>query len=468
MLPLGSVPQGQIPKGNISIGLAEVASGLTAPNYATHAGDGSNRLFVLDQVGQVRVIDSGGNLLPTPFLDLSSQIPTPNAFFDERGPLGLAFHPDYANNGRLFVRYSAPRAGVSTEPCNDPGGFVVGCHEEILAEVNVSATDPNQADPASQQILFRVGEPQFNHDGGQVGFGPDGLLYFSLGDGGGDHDGLADVPPSHGPTGNGQNIETTLGSILRINVDGPPDAGLAYSIPETNPFAGAATGADEIYAYGLRNPYRFSFDDGPGGDDRLILADVGQNRVEEIDIIVNGGNYGWVTKEGSDCFDPLNPTTPPASCSDTGAAGEPLIDPVAEYDHIEGIAIVGGYVYRGTESDILRGKYVFGDFSRQFTVPDGHFFYVDADGDLSQIFEFALGGADNPLNLFVLGIGRDEAGELYVLTQSTLGPTGTTGQVLRINVIPLPAAGWMGLGLLTVTAVAGAARRNRDRCRPAN
>ena len=385
----------------LSIELQVVADGLTAPVYLTGAGDGSGRLFILDQVGLIRVVKNGV-LLATPFLDLTSRTPTPNAFFDERGLLGLAFHPDYSSNGRFFVRYSAPRAGDPAEPCNDPGGFVVGCHEEILSEFRVLG-DPGSsdvADPGSEIILFRVDEPQFNHDSGQVAFGPDGLLYWTLGDGGGAHDGLADVPPSHGPTGHGQNVNTALGSVLRIDVDSPPDPGLNYAVPSGNPFAGGG-GVPEIYAYGFRNPYRFSFDDGPGGTGSLYVADVGQNLFEEVDIlpvVAAPGllNYGWVIREGAHCFDPFNPRDPPAACATTGPFGEPLLDPVMEFPHPtgcgsdadcaslgttcgpfgtcnnpSGLAVIGGYVYRGFDNPILTGKYIFGDFSQAFFTPSG-------------------------------------------------------------------------------------------------
>jgi hypothetical protein len=229
----------EIPKGDIIIRLETVASGLTAPVSVTHAGDGSGRLFVVEQSGQIRIAQDG-ELLPTPFLDLSGEIPALNPFFDERGLLGLAFHPHYQANGRFFVRYSKPRAGAPSEPCF---GTSRGCHEEVLAEFSVS-DDPNVAN-LSGTILFRVDEPQFNHDAGEVAFGPDGFLYFTLGDGGGAHDGLADAPPSHGPIGNGQNIATALGAILRIDVDSPPQVPLAYAIPPDNPFVGEP-GVDEI------------------------------------------------------------------------------------------------------------------------------------------------------------------------------------------------------------------------------
>ena len=207
---------------------------------------------------------------------------TVNPNFDERGLLGLAFHPDYATNGRFFVRYSKPRTGVMGEPCF---GTSRGCHEAILAEFSVLG-DPAKsdvADPNSEIILFRVDEPQYNHNSGHVAFGPDGLLYWTLGDGGGAHDGLTDIPPSHGPIGHGQNPNTALGSLLRIDVDSTPDPGLPYVIPPGNPFADG--GAPEIFAYGLRNPYRFSFDDGPGAYRSLFLSDVGQNLFEEINVL---------------------------------------------------------------------------------------------------------------------------------------------------------------------------------------
>jgi len=414
----------QIPQGDITIELEQVAAGLSAPVYLTHAGDGSGRLFVVDQAGVIRIVQ-GCELLAEPFLDLTGDMIESNTFFDERGVLGLAFHPNYAENGRFFVRYSRTRTAGPLAPCNDNPFW--GCHEEVLAEFTVS-DDPNIANPEGA-ILFRVNKPEFNHNAGQVVFGPDGYLHFSFGDGGGAHDGLAEVELPHGPNGNGQNFNTPLGAILRIDVDaGPP-----YGIPADNPFVGV-DGLNEVYAYGLRNPYRFSFDDGPGGDGRLILADVGQNLFEEINIIENGGNYGWAIREGLHCFDPFNPTEPPEDCSTDG-----LTDPVAEYTHDDGLAVVGGFVYRGSNFPALVGKYVFGDFSTDFFVPGGRLFYLDADGDMSQIFEFIIGEANEPLGAFLLGIGEDEAGEIYVLTNDQLAPVDEDGsfsdggRVLRVT-----------------------------------
>ena len=420
-----------IPKGDITIELELVVSGLAAPLGVTHAGDSSGRLFIHDQAGQIWIMDSG-SLLTTPFLDLSSKLPALNPFFDERGLLGLAFHPNYETNGRFFVRYSAPRSGDSSEPCF---GTSRGCHKEVLAEYSVSSGNPNLADPLSEIILFEIDEPQFNHNAGDVAFGPDGFLYFSLGDGGGANDGLADAPPSHGPIGHGQNVETALGSILRIDVDGSPP----YTIPSDNPFVGI-TGLDEIYAYGMRNPYRFSFDDGPGGDGRLFLADVGQNLFEEVNIVVNGGNYGWVIREGLHCFDPFNPTTPPGTCSDTGPLGEPLIDPIVEYSHPGsgftpegGITVIGGFAYRGSRSPGLTGKYVFGDFARSFFTPSGSLYYlVEPTTGTFAIRQFRIGASDTPYGLFLKGFGEDEDGEIYACGSTELAAVGTGGVVHRL------------------------------------
>jgi glucose/arabinose dehydrogenase len=425
-----------IPKGDITINLQPLCSGLVAPVLATHAQDRSGRLFVLDQPGKIYVLDTQqGVCLPEPYLDLTSKIVTVNPGYDERGLLGLAFHPNFKNNGRLFVRYSAPREANPGDPCAAPP---FGCHAEVLAEYRVRDPRANVADVVSERIVLSVDKPQFNHDSGDIAFGPDGYLYVGQGDGGGAHDGLADTPPSHGPIGNAQNLDSLLGKVLRIDVN-RKDPGREYAIPRRNPFAGAVPGADEIYAYGFRNPFRLTFDDGFGGDHRLIVADVGQGKFEEIDIVVKGGNYGWVVNEGFHCFDPFNPTTPPASCAGAGAGGEPLLKPVAEYNHGDGIAIVGGFVYRGVRSPALWGKYIFGDFSRSFVPGAGRLLYADADGAMGNLFEFKIGDADLPLGKYLKGLGRDERGEIYVLTATRLGPAGATGEVFRL-VGPPPSA----------------------------
>ena len=422
---------GQITLGSVEIDLKLVSTGMTAPVFLTHASDGSGRLFVVDQAGEIWIIQNGQRLA-TPFLDISGLLPTLSMGFDERGLLGLAFHPEYENNGRFFVRYSAPRVGNPGEACI---GTSRGCHMEVLAEYHVSALDPNVADP-SGTILLTVDEPEFNHNAGQVLFGPDGMLYFTLGDGGGSHDGLANPLLPHGPMGHGQNPQTLLGALMRIDVDSPPGMGQTYVSPSDNPFFGLATGRDEIWAYGLRNPYRFSFD---RLDGRLFLADVGQALFEEVNIIERGGNYGWVTREGFECFDPFSPGMPPATCATTGPLGEPLLDPIAAYTHDDGIAVVGGFVYRGAASPALEGLYIFSDWSRSFSPADGRLFYLDADGTLSDIFEFDIGDNEASIGQYVVGIGEDEAGEVYALMTSSLAPFGDTGRVYRI--VQAPACG---------------------------
>lgn len=428
-----------VPRGDLVIELETVASGLTAPVGVVNAGDGSGRLFIVEQSGQIRIIAADGTLLPEPFLDIADRLPALNMGFDERGLLGLAFHPDYEMNGRFFVRYSAPRDGGEDEPCFGTGR---GCHMEVLSEFHVTG-DPDVADPESEIILFTVDEPQFNHDGGEVAFGPDGFLYFTLGDGGGAHDGLADDPPSHGPIGNGQNINTVLGGVLRIDVDSPPEPGLAYSIPDDNPFVDGE-GADELYAYGMRNPFKFSFDDGPGGDGALYVADVGQALFEEVSIVERGGNYGWVIREGFHCFDPNNPSTPPADCPDTGTMlGDPLIDPIAAYSHPGsgfepegGITVIGGFVYRGSASPLLVGTYVFGDFAQAFSDPTGKLYHlVQPTPGGYEIREFQIGFDDRPYGLFLKGFGEGEDGEIYACGSVALAPFGDTGVVQRIVVI---------------------------------
>jgi len=340
----------------LAIEVREFAGGLTAPLAAAHPGDGSGRLFIVEQVGRIRIWRRG-ELAETPFLDISSKLIPLNPNFDERGLLGLAFHPSYAENGRFFVRYSAP------------GGTN---HLQVLAEYRVSDDDPDRADPDSERVILEVDEPEFNHNGGTIAFGPDGMLYTSYGDGGGAGD-------QHGEIGNGQDIETLLGKIVRIDVDGD----MPYGIPADNPFVGIP-GRDEIWAYGLRNPWKFSFD--RGGEQRLFCADVGQSAWEEVDLIVRGGNYGWRVMEGTHCYDP------PVSCDPGGK-----ILPIAEYGHDIGTSITGGYVYRGTRYPSLQGKYIFGDFSRPGFGGNGRLFYlVEDQPGVFSLHEFVTNGGPAP------------------------------------------------------------------------
>lgn len=414
-----------IAPGPIGADVQLLASGLTSPVTGTHAADGSGRLFVVDQIGLIRIIESDGTLRKTAFLDLRTELPTLNPNFDERGLLGLAFHPDYATNGRFFVRHSAPREGGPDDPCTSSSR---GCHAELLVEYQVSASDPNVADPSTRRELLRIDEPEFNHNSGHVAFGPDGMLYVTFGDGGGANDGLDNPLLPHGPIGNGQNPATILGSMLRLDVDSPPDPGKAYATPADNPFVDTPEVLDEIYAYGFRNPYRFSFDENNG---MLIVADVGQALYEEIDVVWPGMNFGWAVREGYSCFDPFNPSTPPDTCATTGTVlGDPLIDPVAAYDHTEGIAVVGGFVYRANSASPAYGHYFFGDYSRDFGAT-GRLFVLDSlagGGTISEIIP-----AGGPLARYVLGFGHDESGALFALVSSNRGPGGSGGEVYRMT-----------------------------------
>lgn len=404
----------------MTVGVRLVTDGFTSPVFLGEIPDGSGRLFILDQVGQVRLLTPAGELLAEPFLDVSDRMVSLSPGFDERGLLGLAFHPDYASNGRFFVYYSAPlRPGA-------PAGFN---HTSHISEFQVSA-DPNLADPDSERIVLQVDQPQFNHDGGTLAFGPtDGFLYISLGDGGGANDvGLGHTPD----LGNGQDITNLLGSILRIDVD----TGDPYGIPADNPFVGTE-GRDEIYAYGLRNPYRMSFD--MGGNHDLIAADAGQLLWEWVNLITKGGNFGWNIKEGSHCFDPDNPLESPEECPDTGARGEPLIDPIIEYANIRqpggiGVVVVGGNVYRGSLLPQFSGRYIFGDWSTSFGAPDGTLLVATPRKDrMWHLQELQVHGRpDGRLGHFVLGYGQDFNGEMYVLTTDNTGPTGETGRVYQL------------------------------------
>jgi glucose/arabinose dehydrogenase len=439
LLVLALVPAGpavaQSPLGEPrDIGVSLVADGLTAPVALVEPPDGSGRLFVIDQIGLIRIIDAEGSLRPAPFLDLRSRIVPLMADFDERGLLGLAFHPGYATNGRFFVYYSAPlRPGA-------PAGFD---HTSHISEFHVSA-DPNQADPASERIILQVDKPQFNHNGGTLLFGPDGDLYISIGDGGGADDvGLGHVEDWYAANagGNGQDIQQNLlGNILRIDID----AGAPYGIPPDNPFtatSGCSDGCDEIFAYGLRNPYRMSFD--MGGSHQLFVGDAGQELWEEVSIVTPGGNYGWNVKEGTHCFSTANPDESPAECPDevqSGIrAGDPLIDPVIEYaNHHQpgglGAVVVGGHVYRGDALPQLAGRYVFGDWSREFEEPDGTLFVASPRKKGLWLMQ-ELRVANRPsgrIDHYVLGFGQDLSGEVYVLVTESTGPTGATGKVFKL------------------------------------
>ena len=294
------------------VALRRIAIGLTQPVYVVHAGDGTGRLFVVEQAGVIRIVRDG-QLLRAPFLDVRRRVIAGG----ELGLLSVAFHPRYATNGRLFVNYTTDGGNLRT----------------VIAEYRVSAGNPDVADVA-ERVLLEIAQPFRNHNGGLNLFGPDGMLYVGMGDGGSGGD----------PFNNGQRLDALLGKLLRIDVDGATP----YRTPPNNPFVGRGSARGEIWAYGLRNPWRFSFDRGTG---RLFLADVGQNAWEEVDLVEKGQNYGWNIMEGTHCFNP------PTDCNTNG-----LRVPIAEYGRADGCSITGGYVYRGPRIPGLVGRYLFGDY----------------------------------------------------------------------------------------------------------
>lgn len=413
-----------------------------SPTTVTHAGDGSGRLFITDQRGKIHILQNG-EVLPVPFLDLSAKLVTEQAGFDERGLLGLAFHPDYEVNaapgqGRFYVFYSAPSPD-SPGPPTDP----VNCRS-IVAEYRVSATNPNLADATSERILLSFNKPQFNHNGGQLAFSPaDGRLYISTGDGGGSNDndpghtGGSAAKPAGG-LGNSQDLTKLLGKMLRIDPLGNNGPGGQYGIPADNPFVLAdVAGVDErkeIYAYGLRNPWRFCFDS--GGTNRMFLPDVGQGKYEEVNLGVAGGNYGWRRFEGSFDFDATAPAT------------GPFVTPIAQYAHPGqagatglteyGLSVTGGQVYRGSGIPALQGKYIFGDWSANFGTPSGTLLGLEetTPGNFT-LSKLSIAGG-NPIGRFIPAFGIDEQGEVYVATKTTLAPSaalpdGTpSGQLFKL------------------------------------
>ncbi|MCI0711292.1 MAG: PQQ-dependent sugar dehydrogenase [Chloroflexi bacterium] len=402
---------------HMEIGVELVAEGFTAPVDLEPAPDGSGQLYIVDQIGVISVIGPDGPMMNGPFLDIQDRLDALESEFDERGLLGLTFHPDYVNNGRFYVYYSAPlREGASAD----------WSHTNRLSEFTASG---GVADPASERILLEIDKPQFNHNGGDITFGPDGFLYLPLGDGGG----ADDVDVGHTEDiGNAQDLSNMLGSILRIDVDG----GDPYGIPADNPFVGDDTVPDEIWAWGFRNPWRATWDTATG---RYFVADAGQNVWEEVSIVSGGQNYGWNVYEGTHCFSTENPDYNPLSCEQQDANGNAFQMPIMEYSHAVGLVVVGGYVYNGSAlgGDFTR-HYIFGDWSTSFMNPDGTLLIASAppegaDESMWKVNELRVtNNANGRLNAYINAFGEDSNGELYVLTSQSAGPTGSSGQVWRL------------------------------------
>lgn len=412
-----------MPASPLTVTLRPLLQGLVSPVAGAVAPGEPGNLYVVDQVGVVWRAGVGTNATEknarTLFLDVRDRLITLGTR-DERGLLGLAFHPDYARNGRLYTYTSEP-ARPSPDFSTQPPGAAPN-HQSVLTEWRASG---GTVDLASARVLMRIDQPQSNHNAGALAFGPDNLLYIALGDGGaGDDQG-----PGHAPAGNGQSLApgNVLGKILRIDPLGNNAANGAYGIPADNPFVGRA-GADEIYALGLRNPFRMAF----GPDGTLWAGDVGQGAIEEVNHIVAGGNYGWPVKEGSFLFD-ANGTAPGFVYAHSPNVPAGLIDPVAEYDHADGAgapvarqAVIGGYVYTGASVGALRGQYVFADYIG--SSGSGMLLTLGARNAVQQL----VVQRREPLGLAVLGMAQDAAGELYVLGSTGGTLTGTSGVVLRV------------------------------------
>jgi glucose/arabinose dehydrogenase len=409
-----------------------VADGFNSPIGVVAVPDHSKRLFVIDQAGTIWILDQHGNKMPTPFMDVTSKLVPLNPNFDERGLLGLAFHPRYKDNGRFFIYYSLPPR---------PGGPQAGVAWNNLSRISEYrvSSNPNMADMGSEKVILEWDDPQGNHNGGTIAFGPDGYLYIAVGDGGAAND----VAPGHvedwyaaNAGGNGQDIEANLlGSILRIDIN----KGDPYAIPHDNPFVNK-TGRDEIYAYGFRNPFRISFD--MKGSRQLFAGDAGQVLYEEVSIVKKGGNYGWNVKEGTHCFDAANNTVVMANCPDVDVFGNRLIDPVIELNNWQNPAggkattVIGGNVYRGNDIPGLNGKYIFGTFSQSPTTADGELFVADPRGGhgLWDFAEIPLKSRPDDIDHYLKGFGQDNQGEIYLTTADFVGPQGTSGRVYKLVV----------------------------------
>src|SRR5262249_30325594 len=443
----------EVTNGTFSVFLIPVATNMSAPLYGVSPPGDMHRLFVLEQNGLVRIIQDGV-LLPTPALDLQSLVQPPLVASnpnDERGLLGLAFHPGFNNPAspgyQTLYTYNSETNSSNGPPTYPLPGGAINNYKNAVNEWKISSTNANVIDPSSLREVISFGKNAQNHNGGTCTFGPDGYMYLALGDGGNANDtGTGHISPG----GNAQNLSTPLGKMLRFDPlnpalnptsSDPISTNGQYRIPTSNPYQGPGQ-VPEIYAYGLRNPYRFAFDPVTGD---LIEADVGQNNVEEINRITKGGNYGWAIKEGDFLFNMTNSPAGPA-----GTIGAPpgyfspgtpagLIDPITgpkgilEYDHNNGISITGGFVYPRDAMPALFGKYIFGDLA---LVPspvriNGRIFFADLQLGTLNVFTLPQFGSEIlPNGQTVHGFGQDASGELYAMATDT-PPNGNGGVVYK-------------------------------------
>lgn len=409
-------PIADIPMGALAIELHEVTNGLNAPLKAVAAPGINGSIFVVQQTGKILRVDlSNGE--KTVFYDAANDLVNINPSYDERGLLGLAFHPNFATNGRFYTYQSEPfDVGITADFSTMPNG-VNPEHRSTVVEYRVSNPSCNSS-VSKMKTLITIDQPQSNHNGGDLAFDQQGYLYVSVGDGGSSNDDAT----GHGVRGNGRDYTNPLGAILRIDVDGSNSANGEYGIPPSNPFLSNIEAVDEIYAYGFRNAFRFSFDSQTGD---LYAGDVGQNQVEEINLVTSGGNYGWNWKEGSfgfyDYILPNNTRRTYVSDVEPPSLPVDVIDPIAEYDHDDGISVTGGYVYRGTQVPLLVGRYTFADWNRRL-------FYLDAMGNIQEFNAFTIDD-------YVPGFGEDAENELYIVTNDGFAPSGMAGRLLKLQAV---------------------------------
>ena len=406
-----------------AVNYEKFASGFVSPLSMIPYGEGDQTYLVVDQTGVIHFLDEKGGKPGKAFLDLRKALVTLKKGFDERGSLGVALHPKFSSNKKVYVYYSAPLAK------NGRKGFD---HTAHLSEFKVKAD--GTADTSSEKIIFTVDQPQWNHDGGNLVFGKDGYLYLGLGDGGAANDLDRDGKPEggHEKGGNGQAPNRHLGKVLRFDVD----SGDPYAIPDGNPFKGKDSGLKEIYAWGIRNPWGMTVD--PENGD-IIVADVGQNRFEEINLL-SAGNFGWPRYEGYAPFDQQKPSEP--STLEVTSAPKGFIAPIIAYPHHDGfgkapgygISVTGGHVYRGKAIPGLEGVYLFADWAQSWAGKK-YGLYGGVRESKTAWSMHVIPGAKTPagpISRMVIGFGHDHAGEIYVLTNTGKGPSGKNGEIWKI------------------------------------
>ncbi|MBI5773488.1 MAG: PQQ-dependent sugar dehydrogenase [Verrucomicrobia bacterium] len=416
-----------LPRATAAPALKLVAEGFTTPLVLLTLPGAKGEYLVADQIGVIHRMKADGSRPETPWLDLRGKLTNLRSNFDERGLLGLALHPKFSASGKFYVYYSAPRRESAPKDWD---------HTSHLSEFKWKKGAAT-ADAASERVLLEIDEPQFNHNGGRIAFGPDGFLYVAMGDGGGQRDSAE----NHGPIGNGQNKDVLLGKILRLDVD-KKEGGREYAIPRDNPFASGG-GRPEIYSYGHRNPWGISFD--RGGAHELFEAEVGENMWEEVNIVQRGGNHGWRLREGPAAFDPANPLRPPDETPTRAPDGTPFVEPIITYRNVKGFkdatgirgaSITGGYVYRGKALPALQGKYIFADWSRGFGVPLGFLMVATRPTDGGKTWKLdtlAIEGSETgDVKAFIPALAEDDEGELYVCTSQRNMLSGTTGKIFKL------------------------------------